>query len=163
MSTILPPQPKQFRATASCTPGDLGYKDAAGLHLTGREKWVIKSLGYQIFPGDVEAHISALTAQVANCVVVGVAHEVVSEAPVALVEKKSGVALSTKELDRHARSLPAYMRPRHWIVLESGNFPLNRIAKPDYMRAQEMARQEIAQLRAQGEWDSGYVQGEQNG
>ena len=24
--------------------GDLGYKDAAGLHLTGREKWVIKSL-----------------------------------------------------------------------------------------------------------------------
>jgi non-ribosomal peptide synthetase component E (peptide arylation enzyme) len=37
--------------------GDLGYKDAAGLHLTGRDKWVIKSLGYQIFPGDVEAHI----------------------------------------------------------------------------------------------------------
>ena len=34
--------------------GDLGYKDAAGLHLTGREKWVIKSFGYQIFPGDVE-------------------------------------------------------------------------------------------------------------
>ena len=100
--------------------GDLGYKDAAGLHLTGREKWVIKSLGYQIFPGDVEAHICALTAQVANCVVVGVAHEVVSEAVVALVEKKPGVELSLQELDRHARSLPAYMRPRHWIVLESG-------------------------------------------
>ncbi len=80
--------------------GDLGYKDAAGLHLTGREKWVIKSLGYQIFPGDVEAHICALTAQVANCVVVGVAHEVVSEAVVALVEKRPGVELS----------------PRNWIV-----------------------------------------------
>jgi long-subunit acyl-CoA synthetase (AMP-forming) len=26
--------------------GDLGFKDAAGLHLTGREKWVIKSFGY---------------------------------------------------------------------------------------------------------------------
>ncbi len=141
--------------------GDLGYKDAAGLHLTGREKWVIKSLGYQIFPGDVEAHICALTAQVANCVVVGVAHEVVSEAPVALVEKKPGVELSPKELERHARSLSAYMRPRHWIVLESGSLPLNRIAKPDYLRAQEMARQEIAQLRARGEWDSGYVKGEQ--
>ncbi len=142
--------------------GDLGFKDASGLHLTGREKWVIKSLGYQIFPGDVEAHISALTAQVANCVVVGVAHEVVSEAPVAVVEKKPGVELSPKELDRHARSLPAYMRPRHWIVLESGNLPLNRMAKPDYLRAQEMARQEIAQLRARGEWDSSYVKGEQN-
>jgi acyl-CoA synthetase (AMP-forming)/AMP-acid ligase II len=141
--------------------GDLGFKDVAGLHLTGREKWVIKPLGYQIFPGDVEAHICTLTAQVANCVVVGVAHEVVSEAVVALVEKKPGAELSLEELDRHARSLPTYMRPRHWIVLESGALPLNRIAKPDYLRAQEMARQEIAQLRARGEWDSGYVQGEQ--
>jgi acyl-CoA synthetase (AMP-forming)/AMP-acid ligase II len=141
--------------------GDLGFKDAAGLHLTGREKWVIKSLGYQVFPGDVEAHICALTAQVANCVVVGVAHEVVSEAVVALVEMKPGVELSLQELDRHARSLPAYMRPRHWIVLESGSLPLNRIAKPDYLRAQQMAHQEIAQLRVRGEWDSGYVQGEQ--
>jgi len=60
--------------------GDLGFKNAAGLHLTGREKWVIKSFGYQIFPGDVERHICMLTEKVANCVVVGVAHEVVSEA-----------------------------------------------------------------------------------
>jgi acyl-CoA synthetase (AMP-forming)/AMP-acid ligase II len=140
--------------------GDLGLKNADGLHLTGREKWVIKSLGYQVFPGDVEAHISTLAEKVANCVVVGVAHEVVSEAPVALVEKKPGAELSPKELDRHARSLPAYMRPRHWIILESGALPLNRVAKPDYLRAQEMARREIAQLRARGEWDSGYAQGE---
>ena len=71
--------------------GDLGYKDAAGLHLTGREKWVIKSFGYQIFPGDVERHICTLAEKVANCVVVGVAHEVVSEAVVAVVEKRPGV------------------------------------------------------------------------
>src|SRR5208283_681132 len=141
--------------------GDLGYKDAAGLHLTGREKWVIKSFGHQIFPGDVEAHISALAAKVANCVVVGVAHEVVSEAVVALVEKQHGVELSRQELDRHVRTLPAYMRPRHWIVLEPGQMPLNRVAKPDYLRAQEMARRIIADLRARGEWDSGYVQSEQ--
>ena len=70
--------------------GDLGFKDEAGLHLTGREKWVIKSFGYQIFPGDVEAHICTLAEKVANCVAVGVAHEVVSEAVVALVEKSRG-------------------------------------------------------------------------
>jgi acyl-CoA synthetase (AMP-forming)/AMP-acid ligase II len=139
--------------------GDLGYKDAAGLHLTGRDKWVIKSLGYQVFPGDVERHICGLAGKVANCVVVGVAHEVVSEAPVAVVEKRSGVELSRRELDRHARSLPTYMRPRHWIILEAGQMPLNRVAKPDYLRALEMARQEIAQLRARGEWDRGYVKG----
>jgi hypothetical protein len=35
--------------------------------------------------------------------------------------------------------------------------PLNRVVKPDYGRALEMARQEIAGLRARGEWDSGYI------
>jgi acyl-CoA synthetase (AMP-forming)/AMP-acid ligase II len=140
--------------------GDLGYKDAAGLHLTGREKWVIKSFGYQIFPGDVEAHICMLAEKVANCVVVGVAHEVVSEAPVALVEKKPNAELTPQELDRHARSLPSYMRPRHWIILDPGQMPLNRVAKPDYLRAQQIARQQIAELRARGEWDSAYAKTE---
>jgi acyl-CoA synthetase (AMP-forming)/AMP-acid ligase II len=140
--------------------GDLGYRDAAGLHMTGRAKWVIKSLGYQVFPGDVEAHICALAAKVANCVVVGVAHEVASEAVVAVVEKRPEAELSRKELDRHARSLPSYMRPRHWILLEHGTMPLNRVVKPDYLRVQEMAREEIAVLRTRGEWDSGYVRGE---
>jgi acyl-CoA synthetase (AMP-forming)/AMP-acid ligase II len=139
--------------------GDLGFKDAAGLHLTGRDKWVIKSMGYQIYPGDVERHICTLAEKVANCVVVGVAHEVVSEAVVALVEKKPGVELSSQELDRHARGLASYMRPRHWIILEPGQMPLNRVVKPDYLRAQEMARQEIAALRARGEWDSAHVKG----
>jgi acyl-CoA synthetase (AMP-forming)/AMP-acid ligase II len=138
--------------------GDLGFQDADGLHLTGREKWVIKSFGYQIFPGDVERHICTLAEKVANCVVVGVAHSVVSEAVVAVVEKRPGTEVSRQELDRHARSLAPYMRPRHWILLEAGQMPLNRVAKPDYVRTQEMAREEIAKLRERGEWDSGLVQ-----
>ena len=136
--------------------GDLGYKDVEGLHMTGREKWVIKSFGYQIFPGDVERHICSLAEKVANCVVVGVAHAVVSEAVVAVVEKRAGVELDPQELNRHARSLASYMRPRHWIILEPGQLPLNRLAKPDYSRAQEMARTEIAQLKEHGEWDRGF-------
>jgi acyl-CoA synthetase (AMP-forming)/AMP-acid ligase II len=156
--------PDATAKTISCDgflyTGDLGYKDVAGLHLTGREKWVIKSYGYQIFPGDVEAHILTMVGKVASCVVVGVAHEVISEAVVALVERKPEVELTRQELDRHARGLPSYMRPRHWIILSPGQMPLNRIVKPDYLRAQEMAREEIAKLRARGEWDRGYVQGE---
>jgi acyl-CoA synthetase (AMP-forming)/AMP-acid ligase II len=120
---------------------------------------VIKSFGYQIFPGDVERHICTLAEKVANCVVVGVAHAVVSEAVVAVVEKRPGAELSRQELDRHARSLASYMRPRHWIILEAGQMPLNRVGKPDYVRAQEMAQQEIAALRERGEWDSGYNKG----
>ncbi len=139
--------------------GDLGYKSAAGIHLSGRAKWVIKSFGYQVFPGDVEAHIGDLTEKVANCVVVGVAHEVVGEGVVATVEKRPGVELSVQELERHTRALASYMRPRHWIVVEPGQMPLNRLAKPDYQRAQELARQEIAALRARGEWDSMHTNG----
>jgi len=137
--------------------GDLGRWNNAGLHLTGREKWVIKSMGYQVFPGDVEAQICALTEKVANCVAVGVAHEVLSEAVVAVVEKRPGVELSRPELERQARGLASYMRPRHWIILEAGQMPLNRVVKPDYKRAQEMAREEIAALRQRGEWDAGLV------
>ncbi len=142
--------------------GDLGCKGANGLHLTGRDKWVIKSMGYQIFPGDVERHVCNLEEKVANCVVVGVAHEVVSEAPVAVVEKRPGVELTLQELDRHARELAPYMRPRHWIVLEPGEMPLNRVVKPDHTRVLEMAREEIAALRARGEWDSVHVKGDED-
>ena len=76
------------------------------------------------------------------------------------MEKKAGVELTVQELDRHARTLAPYMRPRHWILLEAGQMPLNRVVKPDYLRAQEMARQAIAALRERGEWDSGLVKGE---
>jgi Acyl-CoA synthetases (AMP-forming)/AMP-acid ligases II len=134
--------------------GDLGAKDANGLRLTGRAKWVIKSFGHQIYPGDVESNIGSLADKVANCVVVGVPHEVVGEGVVALVEKRPGVELDATELNQQARTLPPYMRPRHWIILESGKMPLNRLAKPDYLRAQEMAQEVIAMLRATGEWDS---------
>jgi acyl-CoA synthetase (AMP-forming)/AMP-acid ligase II len=139
--------------------GDLGYRSAADIHLSGRAKWVIKSFGYQVFPGDVEAHISSLQEKVANCVVVGVAHEVAGEGVVAVVEKRLGVELAVQELERHARPLATYMRPRHWMVVEPGQLPLNRLAKPDYQRAQEMARQEISTLRARGEWDSRHTNG----
>ena len=137
--------------------GDLGVKNAAGLRLTGRAKWVIKSFGHQIYPGDVEGHISLLAEKVASCVVVGAPHEVVGEAVVAIVEKKANAALEEKELSQHARTLPPYMRPRHWIILDAGKMPLNRVAKPDYLRAQQMAVEEVTALRARGEWDSRHL------
>jgi len=140
--------------------GDLGRRNATGLHLTGRAKWVIKSLGFQVFPGDVEAHVCALTEKVANCVAVGVQHNVASEAVVAVVERRAGVELTAQELDRHARTLPTYMRPRHWIVIEPGQMPLNRVGKPDHLRVQEMANAAIAALRAEGGWDAGYTRGQ---
>lgn len=141
--------------------GDLGRMDAQGLHLTGRAKWVIKPLGFQVFPGDVEAHVCALSGKVANCVAVGVPHYVASEAVVAIVERRPEAELVAQELDRHARTLPSYMRPRHWIVIEPGQMPLNRVGKPDHLRVQQMANEAIARLRAEGGWDAGYGRAQQ--
>ena len=74
----------------------------------------------------------------------------------ALVERRPRAELTRQELDRHARTLPTFMRPRHWIVLEPGEMPLNRVGKPDVLRAQQMALEAVANLRASGGWDSGY-------
>ena len=121
--------------------------------MSGRAKWVIKPSGYQVFPVDVEAHICALTDKVASCAVVGVAHAVLSEAIVAFVEKKPGAELSVTMLEKHARTLASYMRPRHYVLLEAGQMPLNRVAKADYVRLHEMAKREIKGRRAKRKWD----------
>ena len=133
--------------------GDLGYKAADGLHLSGRAKWVIKPSGYQVFPVDVETHICALSDKVASCAVVGVEHPVLSEAVVAFVEKKPGAELPVPMLEKHARALASYMRPRHYVLLEAGGMPLNRAAKADYVRLLELAKKEIETLRAKGKWE----------
>ncbi|MFB3826972.1 MAG: class I adenylate-forming enzyme family protein [Bryobacteraceae bacterium] len=132
--------------------GDLGYRDAQGLHLCGRSKWVIKPRGYQVFPSDVENHLCALP-DVANAGVVGVEHAVHSEAIVAFVEPKPGATLDVAELKRHARGMASYMRPLHYVVLQPGGLPLNRVAKVDYLRLSEMASAEVNHLRAQRRWD----------
>ena len=132
--------------------GDMGHVDAAGLHFAGRAKWVIKPGGYQVFPGDVENHICALSEKVAACGVVGVEHPIWVEAIVAFVEKRPGVDLSEAELRRHARSLTSYMRPLHYVIVEPGQLPLNRVAKVDSLRLKEMAEEEVRELRARGRW-----------
>lgn len=133
--------------------GDLGHRDADGLHLAGRAKWVIKPAGYQVFPLDVETHICALSDKVASCAVAGVEHAVLSEAIVAFVEKKPGADLSVAMLEKHARGLASYMRPRHYVLLEPGAMPLNRAVKADYVRLHDMAKKEIEALRSKGKWD----------
>jgi len=133
--------------------GDMGFKDAQGLHFAGRAKWVIKPAGYQVFPGDVENHLCALADKVASSGAVGVEHKVFSEAIVAFVEKRPGVELTVKELKQHARGMASYMRPLHYVLVEPGQMPLNRAAKIDYVRLEQMAKEEVEKLRAQRRWD----------
>jgi acyl-CoA synthetase (AMP-forming)/AMP-acid ligase II len=130
--------------------GSIGER---GLHLAGRAKWVIKTAGYLVYPGDIEIHIAALAGQVANVGVVGQPHGRWGEAVIAFVEKRAGAELSEPDLRRHARAIASYMRPLHYVILEPGAMPLNRTAKVDTVRLQQWAAEEVQKLRARGRWD----------
>jgi acyl-CoA synthetase (AMP-forming)/AMP-acid ligase II len=133
--------------------GDLGLVDDRGLHFSGREKWLLKPAGHQVFPGDVENHFNAMSNRVANVGVVGHPHALWSEAIIAFVEPQPGVELSEAELRKHARGLTSYMRPLHYVILQPGAMPLNRTAKVDVVKLQALAREEVSRLRRRGRWD----------
>jgi len=131
----------------------MGLVDEQGaLRFSGRARWVLKPAGYQVFPGDIENHIAQLP-QVANAGAVGHEHRIWSEGIIAFVEKRPGAELTEAELRKHARSLTSYMRPLHYVILEPGTMPLNRTAKVDIVKLQEMAKEEVARLRERGRWD----------
>ncbi|MBL6976281.1 MAG: acyl--CoA ligase [Deltaproteobacteria bacterium] len=134
--------------------GDLGFQDDKGLHFSGRQKWVIKPKGYQVFPAQVEEQVAGLKDKVGMVGVVGVEHDVFSEAIVAFVEKKADAPVTVEELEAHAKAnLASYMRPLHYVLVEPGEFPLNRVAKTDYVTLSETAKAEVEKLRADGGWD----------
>lgn len=133
--------------------GDMGFVDEQGLHFSGRAKWIIKPKGYQVYPGQVEDFLCELRDQVAAAGVVGAAHEVFSEGIVAFVEKRPGAELTADDLTRHCLGLASYMRPLHYVILEPGALPLNRVAKTDYVLLSELAKEEVGRLREAGGWD----------
>ena len=133
--------------------GDLGFVDDTGLHFSGRAKHVIKPKGYQVFPAQVEDHFCEMREEVASCAAVGAEHEVFTEGIVCFVEKKPGAEITEEALKAHAKGLASYMRPLHYVILEPGLLPLNRVAKTDYVTLKEMAAVEVAKLRENGGWD----------
>jgi len=149
--------PEAYAKTVSsdgiCYTGDLGSVGENGLVFSGRSKLVIKPKGYQIHPAQVEGHFAQLKDQIALCGAVGAEHKVFSEGVVLFVEMKPEAKLSRDQLDQHAKEIASYMRPLHYVLLEPGAFPLNRMAKIDYVKLSELAVQETQQLREQGGWD----------
>jgi fatty-acyl-CoA synthase len=134
--------------------GDLGYYDEKGLHFSGRSKFMIKPKGNNVFPTEVEEFISSnLKSKIASIAVVGVAHNMFTEAIMAFVEKKKGADLSADEVLSVCKEMTAYKRPSHVEILEQGEIPLNRVAKTDYMQLKERANQIIEDLRSRGGWD----------
>ncbi len=137
-----------------CYTGDLGSYDDAGLHLTGRSKFVIKPKGYQVFPGEIEDFlVEKFKDRVENVGVVGMPHEVFSEAIIAFVEKKKGKNITVEEIDNACQELAAYKRPLHVVIMDYTEMPLNRVEKQDYQALKNIAKVEVDKLRAAGKWD----------
>jgi acyl-CoA synthetase (AMP-forming)/AMP-acid ligase II len=146
-----------YRRTVSsdgyCYTGDLGHVGPKGLNFQGRSKLVIKPKGYQVHPAQIENHFAALSESVAVCGAVGAPHDLFGEAVVLFIEPKPGRTPEMERLQSHAKEIAAYMRPTHYVLLEPGGLPLNRVAKTDYVVLQQQAMQEVQRLRSQGAWD----------
>ena len=137
-----------------CYTGDLGSYDDAGLHFAGRKSLVVKPKGYQVFPEDVENHVSEkLRGRLAAVACVGAEHAVFSEAIMLFVEPAPGAEVTPEEVTAACLDIAAYARPSHVVILGAGEFPLNRVAKTDYMALRERARAVVLELRAAGGWD----------
>ncbi len=137
--------------------GDLGYFKATGtyraLYLAGRRKFVIKQMGYQVFPDEVQEHI-ARHAKVDVAEVVGVPHRLYDEGIFAFVKPRPGASLSSEEILRHCQEIAAYKRPQHVEVWPEGReLPLTRVAKVDKLALQKLALGIIERLRTDGRWD----------
>ena len=138
--------------------GDLGYfKDMGSyraLYLTGREKFVIKQKGFNVFPGEVEAHIAQLEG-VDAVEVVGMEHKVFDEGIVAFVREKPDAGLTPEQVMAHCEGIASYKRPQYVVVWPADQeFPLTRVAKVDKLALQATAEPIIAQLRQEGRWDA---------
>lgn len=138
-----------------CYTGDLGVMTEKGLIFKGRSKLVIKPKGYQIHPAQLESFFAELDADVNLCGAVGAPHEVYTEGVVLFLEKKSGSRIDLNQLKEHAKGIASYMRPSHYVILEPGEFPLNRINKTDYVTLSERALLITKELRDAGGWDQG--------
>jgi len=123
--------------------GDLGYFKDMGtyraLYLSGRDKFVIKQKGYQVFPDEVQAFI-AEHPKVDQVDVVGVKHKIFDEGIFAFVKPKSDVELTPGEILEHCSDIASYKRPQHveiWPIDKP--FPVTRSTKVDKLELKKEA------------------------
>ena len=143
--------------------GDLGYfKDMGSyraLYLAGRQKFVIKQKGYQVFPDEVQDFIAS-HPKVDLVDVVGVKHHIFDEGIFAFVRPRKGEQLTAEEIMEHCQGIAAYKRPQHVEIWPADKeFPLTRVAKVDKNELKTVAEEIVAGLRRQGQWDAGPAQG----
>jgi len=138
--------------------GDMGYfKDMGSyraLYLAGRQKFVIKQKGYQVFPDEVQDFIAS-HQKVDVVDVVGVKHNVFDEGIFVFIRPKKGETLTADEIMEHCQNIASYKRPQHVEIWpEDKDFPLTRVAKVDKKELKVLAESIVEDLRKEGKWDA---------
>lgn len=110
--------------------GDLGALDADGyLRFVGRKDTMVKRLGYQLYPEDVEACLQALDGVAAAAVTCG-PHRSGAQALRAFIVCRRGATLSETAVAQHCRRhLPHYMVPDDIVFVD--NLPTTGNSKID--------------------------------
>jgi fatty-acyl-CoA synthase len=110
--------------------GDLGYVDERGfLFLRGRQREVIISGGFNVYPIDVESEMSAHPS-VQECAVYGMLNEKWGEAVTAAVVLKPGAVINSDALIAFAkRQLGSVKAPKHIHILD--DLPRTAVGKVD--------------------------------
>ena len=118
----------EFRDDGFFVSGDLGYVDEKGyLRISGREKDLIISGGFNVYPAEVEGAIEALPG-VAECAVIGVPHPDFGEGVVAVVIPKPGAELDERGMQKAlAGELAKYKLPKRIFVADA--LPRNAMGK----------------------------------
>lgn len=118
----------EFRPDGFFMSGDLAYRDDKGyIFIVGRNKDLIISGGFNIYPAEVEAAVEDIDG-VAQCAVVGAPHPDFGEGVIAVVVPKSGASLSEETIAGElSASLAKFKRPKRVVILPE--LPLNAMGK----------------------------------
>jgi malonyl-CoA/methylmalonyl-CoA synthetase len=119
---------EEFREDGFFITGDLGVMDEDGrVSIVGRDKDLIISGGYNIYPKEIESILDEHHA-VLESAVVGIPHRDFGESVVAAVVAEKGQSPSEQELkDFLSDKLARFKQPRHIFVLEE--LPRNTMGK----------------------------------
>ncbi|GHA62775.1 malonyl-CoA synthase [Amylibacter ulvae] len=119
---------EELRGNGFFITGDLGHMDKDGyVHIVGRQKDLIISGGYNIYPKEIELLIDELDG-INECAVIGVPHTDFGEAVVAVVVTQNGADVSTTDIMASIKgNLARFKQPKHIEFVNS--LPRNAMGK----------------------------------
>lgn len=119
---------EELRDTGFFITGDLGRIDADGyVHIVGRQKDLIISGGYNIYPKEIELLIDELP-RVIESAVIGVPHPDFGEAVVAVIVAQDGAEISAQEISFGIKdNLAGFKQPKRIKFVKA--LPRNAMGK----------------------------------